>query len=150
MSERLETPWERWARDPRDLQHLEEEQLSRAFVTYFERTVSNDRLIPIDGVLYEIPREAGRGGQKIVVTQRLLDRTYHVVSGDQLVRIHPVELAENARSPRARPGPIDETKAPPEKTAADLGFERDLGPVVDEHGGALPPTNPLDPEEETS
>lgn len=136
MSER-ETPWERWSRDPRPLQHLSEDELARAFVTYLERTVTNDRLIPIDGVLYELPRQAGRGGQKILVTRRLLDGTYHVVAGERLVRIHPVDLAANARSPRARPGPVDETKAPPAKTAADLGFERELGTVLDEDGGAL-------------
>lgn len=141
MSGERETPWHRWSRDPRGLQHLEEDELTRAFVTYFERTVTHDRTISIDSRDYEVPREAGRGGAKILVTHRLLEGTYHVVSGERLVRIHPVDLATNARSPRARPGPSLEgegQKAPPEKTAADLAFERELGPVVDEDGGSLP------------
>lgn len=148
MSER-ETPWERWSRDARSLQHVTEDELTRAFVTYLERTVTNDRLVSIDGVSYELPREGGRAGEKILVTHRLLDGTYHVVSGERLVRIHPVDLATNARSPRARPGAAEEeAKAPPEKTAADLGFERELGPILDEDGSVLPPTtDPPDDEE---
>ncbi len=140
MSER-ETPWGQWSHDTRSLQHLTEKELSRAFVTYLERTISHDRLVSIDGRAYELPREAGRGGERVLVTHRLLDGTYHVVAGDRLVRIHLVDLAANARSPRARPG-ADEERPPPDRTAADLGFERDLGPVVDEDGGALPPHPP--------
>lgn len=145
-----ETPWERWSRDPRLPQHLTEDELARAFVTYLERTVTNDRLISIDSRDYEVPREAGRGGERILVTLRLLEGTYHVVAGGRLVRLHPVDLAANARSPRARPGPSaenDGAKAPPEKTAADLAFERELGSVLDEDGGAPPPIHL--PEEET-
>jgi hypothetical protein len=143
MSERRETPWDRWSRDPRALQHLSGEDLARAFVAYLERKVSNDRLVPIDGVLYELPRELGPGGrrgEKVVVTHRLLEGTYHVVCGDRLVRIHPVDLAFNARSGRVRRGEAtaEETAAPPAKTAADLAFERELGPVVLDDGSVLP------------
>jgi hypothetical protein len=146
MSDR-ETPWERWSRDTRSLQHLSEKELARAFVTFLERTISHDRLVSIDGRAYELPREAGRGGKRVLVTHRLLDGTYHVVAGDRIVRIHRVDLAANARSPRARPDADDE-RSPPDRTAADLGFERDLGPVVDEDGGALPP-HPPDEQETT-
>lgn len=146
MTERRETPWERWSRDPRPLQHLTGEDLARAFVTYLERTVTNDRLVPIDSLFYELPRElspGGRRGEKVVVTHRLLEGTYHVVCGDRLVRIHEVDLAANARSPRARRGEpaAEETATPAEKTAADLAFERELGPVVDGDGSVLPATD---------
>jgi hypothetical protein len=138
VSER-ETPWERWSRDPRPLQHVTEDELSRAFVTYLERTVTNDRLVSIESTSYELPRTIGRAGEKVMVVLRLLDGTYHVVSGERLVRIHPVDLPANARSPRARRGSTEEdVKAPPEKTAADLSFERDLGPVIDPDGSVLP------------
>jgi len=146
VSER-ETPWERWSRDTRALQHLSEKELARAFVTYLERTISHDRLVSIEGRAYELPREAGRGGAKVLVTHRLLDGTYHVLVGERLVRIHHVDLAANARSPRARPE-VEDERAPPERTAADLGFERDLGPVVDEDGGVLP-ANPTNEQETT-
>lgn len=145
MSE-METPWERWSRDVRPLRHMTEEELVHAFVAYLERTVTSDRVVSIDSIDYEIPREAGRGGQTVLIAHRLLEATYHVVVGERLVRIHPVDLAANARSPRARPGAPDETKTPPEKTAADMVFDRDLGSVLDEDGGAPPPSDP--PEEE--
>ena len=128
---------------------MTEDELTRGFVSYFERTVTPVRTVSIDSLDYEVPREAGRGGQKILVTLRLLEGAYYVVARERLVRIHPVDLAANARSPRARPGPSledDGSKAPPEKTAAFLSFERELGPVVDDDGGALPPTHL--PEEE--
>jgi hypothetical protein len=148
----FETPWERWSRDPRPLQHVTEDELTRGFVTYFERTVTPTRTIPIESQDYEVPREAGRGGERILVTLRLLEGAYYVSCGDRLVRIHPVDLAANARSPRARPGGTSledaGSKPPPEKTAAFLAFERELGPVVSEDGGSLPPTH-LPEEEET-
>jgi hypothetical protein len=136
-------------RDTRSLQHLTEAELGRAFVTFLERTISHDRLVSIDGRAYELPRKAGRGGERVLITHRLLDATYHVLAGDRLVRIHPVDLAANARSPRARPEGQDE-RPPAAPTAADLGFERDLGPVVDEDGGALPPHPPDEQETETT
>ncbi|MCO5164825.1 MAG: hypothetical protein M9894_00445 [Planctomycetes bacterium] len=67
--------------------------------------------------------------------------------GDRLVRLHPVDLAANARDRRARREDHDEpTSRPPAKTAADLAFERDLGPVVDADGGVpeLPHPDPTE------
>lgn len=144
---RHETPWERWSRDQRPLQHLSEAEILRAFVSYLERTVTGDRLVSIEGVLYELPREAGRRGEKVLITRRLLDGTYHVVAGERLMRIHPVDLAANARSPRANRGAEDEVVATPAKTAADLHFEREFGAILDGDGGALPPFHLPDDEE---
>lgn len=134
-----ESPWERWSRDTKSLNHVTEDVLVRAFVLFLDRTVSNDRVVPIEGTDYELPAALGpRGGpnRRIQITHRLLDDTYHVVCGDRLVRIHPVDLAANARARRDRrqddpAGP----SPPPVKTAADLAFERDYGPVVDADGG---------------
>lgn len=145
MSARDETPWERWSRDTRELGHMSEEELKRAFEVYFERSITNDRLVPIEGVLYELPRglhPGGRRGRRVQITERLLEATYHVQCGGRLVRIHPVDLAFNARSRRDSAAPADEgTRPPPEKTAADLAFERDLSPLVDEEGSALFPAD---------
>ncbi len=141
MSKRNETPWERWKRDPRALRYLSESELQRAFVRFFSRTVSADRVVSIDGIFYELPRELGPNGQrgrKIQIQRRLLDRTYHVVSRDRLVRIQPVDLEANARAQRAkRPAtaPDEDPESPPSKTAADMAFEYDLGPVTDSEGG---------------
>jgi hypothetical protein len=141
---RLDSPWSRWSRDPRQLAHLTADALRQAFVLYLKRTVTNDRLVPIDGVDYEIPRDLGpsaRAGAAVQITHRLLAGTYHVVGGDgQLVRIWPVDLTANARSPRARRARADQDDcAPLTRTAADMAFEHDLGPVIDDDGNALPP-----------
>jgi hypothetical protein len=147
---RLESPWERWERDPRTLSHLSHAQLLDAFVLFFTRTASSDRVVPIEGVDHELPLglgAAGRSGQTVQLVHRLLDDTYHVVCGDQLVRLHPVDLAANARAQRARRESEDEpTTRPPAKTAADLAFERDLGPVTDADGGVreLPDPDPTE------
>ena len=145
MSRRNETPWGRWKRDPRALRYLSEDELRRAFVRFFSRTVSADRVVSIDGIFYELPRELGPNGQrgrKIQIQRRLLDQTYHVVSRDRLVRIQPVDLEANARAQRAkRPAtaPDKDPESPPSKTAADMVFEHDLGPVTDPEGGCDAP-----------
>ncbi len=151
MSERLESPWQRWSRDPRALSHLTAEELARAFVAFLDRTVSNDRLVSIDGVDYELPRELGpngRTGSKVQLVEKLLEGSYHVLVGDRLMRLRPVDLTANARSPRSSPGEEAAPEPPAAKTAADLAYETDLGPVVDADGGALPsrPDNPDDEE----
>jgi hypothetical protein len=134
-----ESPWERWSRDTKALNHVTEDVLLRAFVLFLDRTVSNDRVVPIEGTDYELPAALGpRGGpnRRIQITHRLLDDTYHVVCGDRLVRIHPVDLAANARARRdCRQDDPADPSSPPVKTAADLAFERDFGPVVDDDGG---------------
>jgi hypothetical protein len=141
MSARFESPWERWMRDPRPLHHLTEEALRRAFVCYLERTVTNDRLVSIESVDYEVPLGCGRAGARVQIVHRLLEGTYHVVGkGGSLVRLHPVDLATNARTPRVRPGQADtETRPRPAHTAADMAFEEAYGAVVDEEGNARPP-----------
>lgn len=137
---RTESPWERWSRDERALVHLTEGELLRAFVLHLKRTVSHDRIVRVGKLRLEVPLALGPAGgpqRRIQLTHRLLDDTYHVLVDDRLVRLHPVDLAANARDPRIRLGRDDHEppSAPPAKTAADLSFERDLGPVVDDDGG---------------
>jgi len=149
MSDRLETPWERWSRDTRQLLFLSPEELEEAFVLFFGRWPSNDGLVPIDGTDYELPpalRPRGRKKERIRIVHRLLTDTYHVVAGGRLVQLHPVDLVDNARRPRrrARDGQ-DEVDPPPARSAADMAFERDLGPVTGPDGGFVePPTQEND------
>lgn len=138
MSARTESPWARWERDTRALSHVTEAKLLSSFVLFRTRTVSNDRTVPIKRVHHELPLAlgpAGRPQSKVQIVHRLLDDTYHVVCGGRLVRIHPVNLAANARAQRTRRDDSAQPSQPPVKTAADLAFERDLGPVVDDDGG---------------
>jgi len=156
VSRRNETPWERWKRDPRALRYLGEDELRRAFVVFLSRTVSADRVVSIDGTFYELPRELGPNGQrgkKIQIQRRLLDQTYHVLSRDRLVRIQPVDLEANARAQRAKRSATAtdvDPESPPAKTAADMAFEHDLGPVTDSEGGYDAPNPNPESEENPS
>jgi hypothetical protein len=151
---RLESPWARWSRDTRELAHVTEAELLRAFVLYLTRTASNDRTVPIDGVDYELPLALGPGGRqgsKVQLVHRLLDDTYHVVCDAKLVRLHPVDLAGNARDQRARRKDAPEpTTRPPARSAADLAFERDFGAVTDDDGGVAELPDPDHPEDLTT
>lgn len=144
MSGRLETPWERWSRDVRQLRFVSPEDLARAFVLCFRRSPSNDGLIPIDSVNYELPlklKPRGRRKEPIRVHHLLLTDTYHVVADGRLVQILPVDLVANARTPRGRGGSREaDTEQPPVMSAADMAFERDYGPVIEPDGGFVDPT----------
>jgi hypothetical protein len=151
VSAQTESPWERWSRDAKALSHVTEDELLRAFVVHLDRTVSNDRVVPIDTTDYEVPAALGPAGgpnRRIQITHRLLDNTYHVVCDGRLVRIHPVDLVANARAHRGRrkddPG---DPSSPPVKTAADLAFDRDFGSVVDDDGGLTDRPDYDDPRE---
>ncbi|MGE3376614.1 MAG: hypothetical protein AB7O37_24055 [Vicinamibacteria bacterium] len=141
-SSRTESPWERWSRDDRALAHVTADELLRAFVLHLKRTVSNDRVIRVGKLRLEVPLALGPAGypqRRLQITHRLLDDTYHVLCADRLLRLQPVDLTANARGQRQR-ATRDEREdrapsPPPAKTAADLAFERDLGPVVDDDGG---------------
>ena len=145
MSERRESPWARWSKDPKALSHVTAEALRDAFVIYIERTVSNDRVVSIESVQHELPRDLGpqgRKGTKVRIVHRLLEDSYYVIDRDgRLVRIYPVDLVGNARSRRARrigsEHEADPGTRPAIRSAADRAFERDLGPVVDEDGSVL-------------
>jgi hypothetical protein len=136
-----DTPRMRWDADPRPLRFPEDEATLRSrFVVTEERRVSNDHVIQFDGVDYEAPRGLAR--QRVRVHRRLLDgaddvapQHLSVLHDGRLVRLHPVDLAANARANRgtSRSEPLDEVA--PVKTAATLAFERDYGSLVGPDGG---------------
>ena len=87
---------------------------------------------------------------RIRIVHRFLENAYYVLDRDgRLVRIHPVDLVDNARSrrsPRKRRKKKDPGCRPVIRTAADRAFERDLGPVIDEDGNVLDTLPDPDPE----
>ncbi|MCC6132873.1 MAG: hypothetical protein IT186_23330 [Acidobacteria bacterium] len=64
-----------------------------------------------------------------------------MLSKGRLVRLAPVDLSANARARRHGPEPGDDPAPMPTKSAADLAFERDFTPVVDQDGGFCDPTD---------
>jgi len=129
------TPHERFFEDPRPLRFPESDQDLRArFVVHESRLVSAANTVSVSSVEFEIPR--GHRGETIIVTRRILDGTLHILHEGRLVEIRPVDLERNAHDRRARAAGADETPAAVlPKSAADLLFDRDLGPIVGEDGG---------------
>jgi len=142
------TPQARWECDTRPLRFPESEAALRdALVVTEVRKVSNDNVVSVDGVNYEVPR--GHADTAISVRRSLLSGELFVLHDSRLVQLHPVDLAANAIARRARlgaPAPDDDEGTP--RTAASIAFARELGPVVGPDGGFLPPTrNSTDGEE---
>ncbi len=135
-----ETPWQRFSRDEKALRFPEDEaRLREKFEIYVKRRVSNDHIVSIDSVLYEMPR--GYAGQKVILRQRLLEGTLAFLHQGKVIELHPVDLAANARSHRGRKGgnPDEKESQSLHKSAADMAFERDFKPVVDADGGFTDP-----------
>lgn len=136
-----DTPRMRWDADARPLRFPEDEATLRSrFVVTEERRVSNDHVIQFDSVDYEAPR--GRAREWVLVHRRLLDSAddiaplhLSVLHDGRLVRLHPVDLAANARAKRGTPRsePLDEVA--PVKTAATLAYEREYPSLVGPDGG---------------
>jgi len=130
-----DTPWQRFHHDRKPLRFPEDHQaLRRKFEIWIKRRVSNDHVVSVDATLYEIPK--GHAGRIVLLRRRLLDGTIGFLHEGKVIDLHPVDLAANARAPRARAGgEDDQPQAMPRKSAADLAFERDFGPVVGDDGG---------------
>lgn len=135
-----DSPRSRWAQDARQLRLPENQTALRdSFVVTESRTVSNDNVIAYDSLDYEVPR--GHAGTSLPVHRRLLSGELLVLHDGALVRLHPVDLALNAGSRRARAAsasPPRDGEAPP-VTAAALAFARAFGSVVSRDGGFVDP-----------
>jgi transposase InsO family protein len=140
------TPYACFSSDSKPLVFPEcESKLREKFVIHFDRTMSKDHIISIEGVHYEMP--LGYRDTKVTVYHHLLDESYSVIHNGKLIRLRPVDLLANARSGRAQGNsdPEEDTQYPLPKSAAALAYERDFSPVVDSTGGL---TEHLTPEEE--
>ena len=128
------TPRARFEADPRALSFPDDlGDLRARFVVTEERTVSNDHVIQFGGVDYEAPRGLAR--HRVQVRREVLTGHLSVLHDGRVVRLHPVDLAHNARDRRGLPEPDDLPAGAPPKTAAALAFERDHRPVVGPDGG---------------
>jgi transposase InsO family protein len=132
-----ETPFARFHADEKALRFLENQDALRAkFEVTIERGVSNDNVVSIGSVDYEMPR--GYRGRKVHLRRRVIGGAIFFLHQGRLIELHPVDLAANARNGRAQtPPPVEH---PPRTSAADLAFQREYGPVVDADGGFSNPT----------
>ena len=142
-----DTPWQRFSSDPKPLRWPEDrQQLESMFEVWIERRVSNDHVVSIDSIDYEMPR--GYAGRRVTVRHRLLHGTIGFLHEGKVIDLVPVDPAANARASRAQDTRRDEPPSMPPTTAAELSFRRDFGPIVDRDGGFhAPPSDDNDPKE---
>lgn len=136
----LQTPWQRFAQDEKPLEFPESlAALRESFVVHLRRKVSNDHVVSVDGVEFETPR--GMAGTSIQVRRQVLDGTVSVLHQGRIVRLHPVDLAANARAYRGQQAQAEEDISVLPKSAADMAFARDYQPIVGADGGFSNPAN---------
>jgi transposase InsO family protein len=137
-----DSPYESFRKDPKPLRFPEDRHvLRRSFEVYLSRRVSRDHIVSVDSTPYEMPR--GYDGRKVLLRRKLLaPGGIFFLHRGTLIELHPVDLEANARSRRARGRKEpEEVDRPLPKSAADIAYDRDFGPVVDLDGG-LPRSNP--------
>lgn len=128
-----QTPWQRFSTDTAPLNFPESlVDLRNRFVVHLRRRVSNDHVVSIKSVDYEVPR--GLAGRHIIVYRQVLDDVLSVLHDGRFVRIAPVDLTANAYARRGKATASDDVVTP-QKSAADLAFERDFRPIVGPDGG---------------
>jgi putative transposase len=131
------TPDERWNEDERPLRFPESvSKLREHFVVTESRKVSKDHVISYEGEIYEVPR--GLSGEWVDVHRQVLTGELFILHDARLVRLHPVDLAANAKTKRTHRKTGDTEPVPGDaipKTAATLAFERDFAPLVGADGG---------------
>ena len=122
-------------------------QLRQAFILHTTRRVSNDNVLSLDGVFYEVIR--GHAGSRVMVHRNMLDASVAIMHQGRLVRLSPVDLHKNARQKRARPQwqDKDEQQSALTKGSAQMAFERDMRPVIDTDGGFVGPQKKLKEDE---
>lgn len=130
-----ETPWSRFNNDSRELRFVENQKtLDSSFVLHEKRHVTNDNIISIDSIHYEMPR--GHAGTTVVIQRNVRDNTLSFIELGRLIKLTPVDLVNNARNGRARDNA--NTDEPPQKhtrSSADIAFNRDVSPIVNADGG---------------
>jgi len=136
-----DTPSQRWHNDSRNLElPADRAWLDSQFLTTNERTVSNDHVVSLGGVLYEVPQECeGR----ISIERHLLTGRRTVCVGGEDKEIHVLDAIRNAFDRRARPQPTtkehensDSTnrQEAKSKTASSKAFSEAFGSILGPEG----------------
>ena len=131
-----ETPWQRFEADAKPLRFPDSDaNLRQRFVLTLQRRVSNDHVVSVDSIHYEMPR--GYAGAKVTLLRGLLDGRLGIIHQGRVINLHPVDLARNARDRRGQRSaePADQADPIPVFRAADHAFLRDFQPVVGPDGG---------------
>ncbi len=143
------TPWSCFGDDEKPLRFAEDQKrLHQAFVLHTKRRVSNDNVVSLDGIAYEVIR--GYAGTRLTLHRNTLDGSVAMVHQGRLVRLSPLEPHKNARDKRtSHVSDKENTQRIWPPSSAQMAFDRDMRPVIDPDGGfAAPPKD--DPEGDAS
>ena len=137
-----ETPWSCFKDDQTPFRpYQNQETLLKAFVLNKSRSVSNDHVISLNGVRYEVPR--GLASSKITIQHNPLDDSVAILHQNRTVRLAPLDAQANARDKRAKTAAPDEEPARNiSKTSAQMAFDREHQPIVGVDGGFSLPKYP--------
>ena len=113
-----------------------QQRLRQAFILHTKRRVSNDNVLSVGGIFYEVIR--GHAQSWVMVHRNALEGSVAIVHQGRLVRLSPVDLHKNARQKRAK-SQGQEDKSALTKSSAQMAFERDMRPVIDADGGFADP-----------
>ena len=130
-----QSPWERFEADPLPLRHFEDEQgLREKFVIEKPRLVSNDHVVSLEGVSYEVPLSCKK--QRVLLYRNVLDGTVRLNHDGRMITLAPVDLLANARRGPGSSRHQDENppQTPHLPTSAEMAFDRDFPPLVDKDG----------------
>ena len=118
---------------------VSQHQLRQAFVLHTHRRVSNDNVLSLDGICYEVIR--GHAGSRVMVYRNMLEASVAIMHQGRLVRLSPVDLHQNARAKRAKLQSPNQKQdpSPLTKGSAQMAFQRDMRPIIDADGGFAPP-----------
>lgn len=131
-----QTPYQRFHNDQKKLRFPEnEDTLKKQFILYLKKKVSNDNVVSVNSVPYEMP--SGYAKSWVTLYHRVLDGSIAFLKDGSFIELLPVDLVANARSKRVKKCKSDKKKAsyPLPKSAAELKLDRFLSPVVGPDGG---------------
>lgn len=131
----LKTPAECFSSDERSLRLPRDDAALRdCFTVSIPRVVSKDHVASWKGTGYELP--TGYARQSVALIHQLLDKKLLFLHDGRYIELHPVDPIANAHTRRGRrESPQEETQPSPQKSAADMAYDRSFRPLTDSDGG---------------
>lgn len=129
------SPQEAFLLDDRPLRpYPDADALRQNFFVQEERLVSNDHIISVDSVWYEVPR--GLAGERITITRDVFDPSHLRLDHDgRSIRLREVDLQANSRTRRSGARPSAPEPEPTTGSAATRAADMALAPITQPDGG---------------
>jgi len=129
----MDTPADRFHRDSRALRIPQSQTIvDEAFVTSFTRKVTNHNCVSIGAVWWEIP--LGHRGETMNIFRNMISGQLSVLHKGLRASIKPTDLTRNAFERAKAPKTNKPSASKPRTTAADIAWDRDNPPLVDDDG----------------